>query len=528
VIALDAPGYGESAELEAGPADIRDFSEALAETLDALNLTRVDLYGFDTSAPVAAEFARRFPERVRRLVLDRPPLLTDAERDELLESYCPPIVPDAEGSHVTKAWGRLRDMYTFRPWYRRNMENRLRRDLPAPLEMYYEIADQFRAGLNYAQGPHAAWRYNLAFALPELAMPVTIVETAAGREQLEARATGSLPPRHFFAELRDPDAGDVRQQVAALIRDALAGDPLPGAPAPPKVSPVPGKIRRTYVDSRAGQLLVRMAGSGREDGGGLPLILSNGTLWSGAGSEQGTLDWAVDRPVYGFDLPGVGDSPALPGEPTMTEIAGAVIDGIDSLGLDEIDLYGSHTSAIIAMEISIARPKQVKHLILDGVTMYTEEQLAGRQGRYLLPLNVTADGAFLTWAWHFIRDMNMWYPWYDHRASHFRSDGFVKDPAGHHERFIDFLRGGLTFANPYGALMRYPTRERLPLITVPTLLCASPDDTLRPGLEEAATFMQRAITMETPGKATPERKAETSALFRRFFADEPVNEAPRA
>src|SRR4051812_41598354 len=80
VIALDAPGYGESAGLAMDPPAIGDYADALAETLDVLYLPRVDLYGVDTSAAVAAEFARRFPDRVRRLVLDRPPLPSAEER----------------------------------------------------------------------------------------------------------------------------------------------------------------------------------------------------------------------------------------------------------------------------------------------------------------------------------------------------------------------------------------------------------------------------------------------------------------
>src|SRR5262245_38707937 len=152
VIALDAPGYGESTALGADPPDVGAYADALAGTLDALHLPRVDLYGVDTSAAVAAEFALRYPARVRRLVLDRPALPSDAERDELLARYFPPIEPDDEGSHLVKAWGRLRDSYTFRPWYRRAKETRLRRDLPSPLDLHYEITDLFRAGLSYQHG----------------------------------------------------------------------------------------------------------------------------------------------------------------------------------------------------------------------------------------------------------------------------------------------------------------------------------------------------------------------------------------
>jgi pimeloyl-ACP methyl ester carboxylesterase len=206
----------------------------------------------------------------------------------------------------------------------------------------------------------------------------------------------------------------------------------------------------------------------------------------------------------------------------MDEIAAAVIDGMDALGLDEVDLYGGHTSAMTAIELGIARPRQVKHAILNGVTMFTDEQLVEKRTVYFQPLRISDDGAYLVWCWHYLRDMWLWYPWHDHRGDHLRPDWSIQDPVSQQARLGDFLKCGLTYISAYRAAVDYPSRTRLPLLKVPTLLCAASDDTLRGALPEAASLVPHAIALETPGKDTPDARGATDALFRHYLDDEPL------
>ena len=81
VVAPDYPGYGESAPPPAEPAvTIEDYAAVVFEALAELGIGQADLFGFHTGAEVAAEMARREPERVRRLILVSAPIL---EPDEL-------------------------------------------------------------------------------------------------------------------------------------------------------------------------------------------------------------------------------------------------------------------------------------------------------------------------------------------------------------------------------------------------------------------------------------------------------------
>lgn len=67
-ITLDVPGVGKS---QRPPAPLRmpRHADILAELLDSLGLTRVDVFGVSWGGALAQEFALRHPARVRRLIL---------------------------------------------------------------------------------------------------------------------------------------------------------------------------------------------------------------------------------------------------------------------------------------------------------------------------------------------------------------------------------------------------------------------------------------------------------------------------
>jgi pimeloyl-ACP methyl ester carboxylesterase len=71
VYAVDLPGYGGSAKPPRTPT-IAEAADALAAFMDALDLGAAHVLGNSYGCQVAAEFAVRHPERVRRLVLQGP------------------------------------------------------------------------------------------------------------------------------------------------------------------------------------------------------------------------------------------------------------------------------------------------------------------------------------------------------------------------------------------------------------------------------------------------------------------------
>jgi pimeloyl-ACP methyl ester carboxylesterase len=73
-IAVDLPGFGDSAKPILASYDAPFFARSMTSLLDALELDRVDVIGNSMGGRVALELGLRAPERVRRLVLLAPAL----------------------------------------------------------------------------------------------------------------------------------------------------------------------------------------------------------------------------------------------------------------------------------------------------------------------------------------------------------------------------------------------------------------------------------------------------------------------
>ncbi len=172
------------------------------------------------------------------------------------------------------------------------------------------------------------------------------------------------------------------------------------------------------------------------------------------------------------------------------------------------------------MEMAIASNDRIRHLILDGVTLFSEAETEDLLANYLKPLEIHADGTQLLSAWNALRDQSLWWPWYNRTASGARLGGGLATPETLHRNFVELIKGGTTYHSNYRAAFVYPTRERLPLLDVPVFHCASASDPLAEDLAEAGTLTSNAVVRVTPGRGTPENAAATYDLYRRFLADQ--------
>ncbi len=77
-LAPDTPGYGGS-DGPSAPPEIADYARAFIRFLDEMKLKRVDLMGYHTGSMTAIELARRFPQRVRKIVMISAPIFTPEE-----------------------------------------------------------------------------------------------------------------------------------------------------------------------------------------------------------------------------------------------------------------------------------------------------------------------------------------------------------------------------------------------------------------------------------------------------------------
>jgi pimeloyl-ACP methyl ester carboxylesterase len=195
VFAPDTPGNGDSAPLALAEPQLGDYADAFVRALDALQLGRVDLYGFHTGAHIAIEMALAHPDRVGALVLDGLLWLEDGEREAFLAEYAPPLRPDANGTQVFTALQFIRDQAWFFPHFRRDPAHNLGGGAMPPALLHGLTVDLLKAAETYHLAYNAVFRHRLEERLPQLgAQPVLMMADAADpTRHAVARAAAIVP-----------------------------------------------------------------------------------------------------------------------------------------------------------------------------------------------------------------------------------------------------------------------------------------------------------------------------------------------
>jgi pimeloyl-ACP methyl ester carboxylesterase len=227
-----------------------------------------------------------------------------------------------------------------------------------------------------------------------------------------------------------------------------------------KSQPVNVHLRRMYVDCRYGQMHVRTA---FPSSGGFdeltPLVCIHPAPLSGRVFRPLLADLGSDRSVYAPDLPGHGESDAPQSAPSMAEYAAAVGDLVDTLRLRQVDVLGWQGGAAAAAELALARPQQVRRVVLASVPVYDAKERETFNSRPW-PLRVREDGSQLLEEWQRIR----------------RSRGPNATISRAAEDLAAALRAGDSAAWGTTAAANYPAGERLPLLRQPAMVLRPRDE----------------------------------------------------
>lgn len=135
------------------------------------------------------------------------------------------------------------------------------------------------------------------------------------------------------------------------------------------------RVRRGYFESRYGQLHVHNAippGGGFEEGTALLCIHPPGM--TGRAFQRFLAVMGRDRSVYAPDLPGSGESDGPSSRASPSDAAAAMGDFLDTMRFRQIDVLGYQGGSLIAAEVAIARPQQVRRVVLVGVPATTEAE----------------------------------------------------------------------------------------------------------------------------------------------------------
>jgi pimeloyl-ACP methyl ester carboxylesterase len=133
------------------------------------------------------------------------------------------------------------------------------------------------------------------------------------------------------------------------------------------LSPAPPRLRRAYFECRHGQLHVHNA---IPSGGGFDELTTLVCLHASSTTGRVFLEFSrvlgTSRSIYCPDTPGCGESDAPPGPLPIPGYADAIGDFLDSMRFRQVDLLGAHSGAAVAAELAIARPKQVRRVVMVG------------------------------------------------------------------------------------------------------------------------------------------------------------------
>ncbi|GGU91598.1 hypothetical protein GCM10010182_03220 [Actinomadura cremea] len=469
VAVADLPGVGGSAPGAAvgtGPA-----ADALAEVAAALGVHTV--VGLDMSCALAAAVAGRVPG-CRELVQVDPGYLAAAR-----ETAPPDVAPRADGSHLQRLWQFVRDAHLFPPGApRATVPGRAELPSPAALD---------RTVVAFAERPEsftALWQTWCRAGEDPLAGAVPPTATVG------PDGTGPSPVSSWLGRVSRahgrPPALPAPAVPAVPARRALPLADVPSGAAPGAASGTRATgVRREFVDTSTGQVHLRLAG----DPAAPPLLALHSAPGSAGLLEPLMRGLAADFHVIAPDFPGNGESDKPWRDPIdIGRLADAMAEVVERRGGGPVHLWGTHTGAVIALELAVRRPDLVRRAVLEAPPLLPPDVTSDILEHYLPPLRADRFGSHLVRAWGMRRDMFLFWPWYRDRTA---ADRPLRVPRARelHDWTVGLLQSGPTYHLGYAAAFRYPTRERLPELAVPALICAGPDDMLAdnlPALRAAA------------------------------------------
>jgi pimeloyl-ACP methyl ester carboxylesterase len=277
-------------------------------------------------------------------------------------------------------------------------------------------------------------------------------------------------------------------------------------------------IERSFVALREGQVHLRRlpAAADRAATPDIPILMlhaSPSSSWSLQGLMTALRSAGRNATMIAPDTLGNGDS-VPPGveKPDIAYFADSMRRFVDTLGLERVDVYGAHTGARIACELAAAFPERVRRVVLDGIIEYDDDMRRLIIENYAPRVEPDDYGRQFLWAFNFVRDQALHFPWFMRDPAHRLSVTMPPAPILHRAT-LDVLKALDTYAKPYIAAFEYRAYSRMPLIRAPVLLL-KPDTelpVLTAAVAKAASLLRDARIAAVP--AGDAAKAAAMAAF---------------
>lgn len=268
------------------------------------------------------------------------------------------------------------------------------------------------------------------------------------------------------------------------------------------------KVRKGFINTAAGQVHYRAAGSGP------PIILLHDSPRSSV-LHVPLLEHFSDRfTAIAIDTPGYGNSTALPPEPRpeIGDFAAALAETIVGFGVERCPVYGFHTSSKILLEFAANHPDRVSVAIMDGISLPPGDTDHAFIKNYMRPFAITDTGSYLAEEWTRVRDFQRWFPWFA-KSKATRLPMAQRSMSYVHEYSMDLFMAGPNFSDAYSGAMRYKAGPVVPTLKARCVFMAREDDVLYAFLDTLPDPLPDGSTIE---RLPPDRNAWLTRLGELF------------
>jgi pimeloyl-ACP methyl ester carboxylesterase len=271
-------------------------------------------------------------------------------------------------------------------------------------------------------------------------------------------------------------------------------------------------IDRAFVRIAEGLVHLRKVEGGGET---RPLVMIHASPGSSLGLQalMGALAaQSPGRALIAPDTLGAGDS-AAPAEaaPDVAYYAGAVVRLLDAMGLERVDLYGGHTGARIVCELAVLHPERVGCVVMDGIAEYPADLREDLLANYAPPRAPDDYGSQFLWAFNFVRDMTLHFPYYARDPQHRLATRPVPSAQALHDQALEVLKGLAHYHKTYNAVFAYPARERIARLGRPALLLETATEI--PSLNSAAEDLRPLLPAGRVAKVGGDVQEKASAML---------------
>ena len=256
-----------------------------------------------------------------------------------------------------------------------------------------------------------------------------------------------------------------------------------------------------YVSRADGKVYYRKVGQGE------PVLLLQGAGLGGWVWREVVSPLAERVTCYILDLPGYDQSDTPPRRYSVEDFAAAVLDVMDSAGLDRVSTIGAHTGAIISVDLAISHPQRVRSMVMDGLPYWNKES-----GRLVFEKGIAPGFTdttsydvpvppLLSWEEALAREPNL-------------------DRETWEERSKLQEKSRLWGRHTLEAATSYDMQEAGPKVNTPTLVLYGDGDAIRRGEERARAAMKQTIfkiVPDCPGHVYEEQPQEFAKLATEFL-----------